>query len=200
MVAAPSLVPFYDPAKSYQDNFEHGPFGFVRRAQHLFPLRQLLQKHQFFRSRGCVRPFGIPAGGRCSMAPYVKGCAGTGVSTFRCTRRCGTPQACMPSVAECAGGGRLRGELKTGASAGDEGGLWRSAFDYELFRCAEFLIRSSGSRTWAAAVKHAGVGTGGSGELPGGRSQRAAVWRRISRDFIAGGAAAEGDRRGRSSR
>jgi dihydroorotate dehydrogenase (NAD+) catalytic subunit len=51
--------PFYDPAKSYQDNFEHGPFGLFAEPGELF--EQGEARHTFL---GCAvyAPLGIPAG------------------------------------------------------------------------------------------------------------------------------------------
>jgi dihydroorotate dehydrogenase (NAD+) catalytic subunit len=54
-----SSVPFYDPAKSYLDNFEHGPFGLFADTT---PSSQTSQpKHQFL-GHPVFAPFGIPAG------------------------------------------------------------------------------------------------------------------------------------------
>ena len=54
-----SSVPFYDPAKSYLDNFEHGPFGVFADTS---PTSQTSEpKHQFL-GHPVFAPFGIPAG------------------------------------------------------------------------------------------------------------------------------------------
>ena len=51
--------PFYDPAKSYLDNFEHGPFGLFANTS---PASQTTEpKHQFL-GHPVSAPFGIPAG------------------------------------------------------------------------------------------------------------------------------------------
>jgi dihydroorotate dehydrogenase len=51
--------PFYDPAKSYLDNFERGPFGLFANTS---PLSQTTRpKHQFL-GHPVFAPFGIPAG------------------------------------------------------------------------------------------------------------------------------------------
>jgi dihydroorotate dehydrogenase (NAD+) catalytic subunit len=51
--------PFYDPAKSYLDNFEYGPFGLFTDT---FPNFQISKpKHQFL-GHPVFAPFGIPAG------------------------------------------------------------------------------------------------------------------------------------------
>ena len=53
------LEPFYDPAKSYLDNFEHGPFGLFADTS---PASQTIEpKHQFL-GYPVFAPFGIPAG------------------------------------------------------------------------------------------------------------------------------------------
>jgi dihydroorotate dehydrogenase len=54
-----SSEPFYDPAKSYLDNFEHGPFGLFADTS---PASQTSEpKHQFL-GHPVFAPFGIPAG------------------------------------------------------------------------------------------------------------------------------------------
>jgi dihydroorotate dehydrogenase (NAD+) catalytic subunit len=54
-----SSAPFYDPAKSYLDNFEHGPFGLFADTR---PTSQTSEpKHQFL-GYPVFAPFGIPAG------------------------------------------------------------------------------------------------------------------------------------------
>ncbi len=54
-----SSEPFYDPAKSYLDNFEHGPFGLFADTS---PASQTNEpKHQFL-GHPVFAPFGIPAG------------------------------------------------------------------------------------------------------------------------------------------
>src|ERR1700691_3671445 len=58
--------PFYDPAKSYLDNFEHGPFGLFANtspaSQTTAPASQTIEpKHQFL-GHPVSAPFGIPAG------------------------------------------------------------------------------------------------------------------------------------------
>ena len=51
--------PFYDPEKSYLDNFEHGPFGLFAETS---PASQIKEpKHQFL-GQPVSAPFGIPAG------------------------------------------------------------------------------------------------------------------------------------------
>ena len=54
-----SSVPFYDPAKSYLDNFEYGPFGLF--ADISPPSQTSKPKHQFL-GHPVFAPFGIPAG------------------------------------------------------------------------------------------------------------------------------------------
>jgi dihydroorotate dehydrogenase len=51
--------PFYDPARSYQENFEHGPFGGF--AEPAFPPSGAQPRHMFL-GHPVFAPFGIPAG------------------------------------------------------------------------------------------------------------------------------------------
>ena len=51
--------PFYDPAKSYLDNFEHGPFGlFAGTSSHA----DFVSAKHVFLGHAVAAPFGIPAG------------------------------------------------------------------------------------------------------------------------------------------
>jgi dihydroorotate dehydrogenase (NAD+) catalytic subunit len=55
--------PFYDPAKSYQDNFEHGPFGlFAGPATHSSVHPQAEEPKHRFLEHPVWAPFGVPAG------------------------------------------------------------------------------------------------------------------------------------------
>lgn len=54
-----SSVPFYDPAKSYLDNFEHGPFGLFADTTPTFQTSE--PRHEFL-GHAVFAPFGIPAG------------------------------------------------------------------------------------------------------------------------------------------
>jgi dihydroorotate dehydrogenase len=51
--------PFYDPAKSYLDNFERGPFGLFANTS---PISQTTQPKHTFLGHPVFAPFGIPAG------------------------------------------------------------------------------------------------------------------------------------------
>jgi dihydroorotate dehydrogenase len=51
--------PFYDPAKSYLDNFERGPFGLFANTS---PVSQTTQPKYEFLGHPVFAPFGIPAG------------------------------------------------------------------------------------------------------------------------------------------
>jgi dihydroorotate dehydrogenase (NAD+) catalytic subunit len=51
--------PFYDPAKSYLDNFERGPFGLFANTS---PVSQTIQPKHHFLGHPVFAPFGIPAG------------------------------------------------------------------------------------------------------------------------------------------
>jgi dihydroorotate dehydrogenase len=54
-----SSEPFYDPAKSYLDNFEHGPFGLFADTS---PASQTSKPKHLFLGHPVFAPFGIPAG------------------------------------------------------------------------------------------------------------------------------------------
>jgi dihydroorotate dehydrogenase len=57
------MEPFYDPAKSYQENFEHGPFGlFAGTQRHSHQTTQHETPQYSFLGHPVYAPFGIPAG------------------------------------------------------------------------------------------------------------------------------------------
>jgi hypothetical protein len=51
--------PFYDPERSYLDNFEHGPFGLFAE---MTPTSQTSEPKDQFPGQLVFAPFGIPAG------------------------------------------------------------------------------------------------------------------------------------------
>ncbi len=100
--------PFYDPAKSYLDNFEHGPFGLFANTSPSFPATP--PRRQFL-GQPVFAPFGIPAGPLIN-GKFVKAALDMGFDipvykTVR-TRR----QACHPWPNVL--GVRVTGDLKPG--------------------------------------------------------------------------------------
>jgi dihydroorotate dehydrogenase (NAD+) catalytic subunit len=61
--------PFYDPAKSYLDNFERGPFGLFANTS---PASQITKPKHEFLGHPVFAPFGIPAGPLIN-GKFVKG-------------------------------------------------------------------------------------------------------------------------------
>jgi hypothetical protein len=59
MVSEPLDTPFYDPARSYQDNFDAGPFGLFAETS---PFRHGGEPHHRFLGYPVFMPFGVPAG------------------------------------------------------------------------------------------------------------------------------------------
>ncbi|MGC9197622.1 MAG: hypothetical protein ACP5E5_01645 [Acidobacteriaceae bacterium] len=100
--------PFYDPAKTYLDNFEHGPFGLFANTSPSFPSEP--PRGQFL-GHAVYAPFGIPAGPLIN-GKFVKAALDMGFDipvykTVR-TRR----QACHPWPNVL--GVRVTGDLKPG--------------------------------------------------------------------------------------
>ncbi len=79
-----SSEPFYDPAKSYLDNFEHGPFGLFADTSPTFQTKD--PKHQFL-GWPVFAPFGIPAGPLIN-GKYVKAAldAGFDIPVYKTVR------------------------------------------------------------------------------------------------------------------
>lgn len=53
------MIPFYDPQRTYEDNYAHGPFGVFREPS---PYVRATNPHGEFLGHAVNRPFGIPAG------------------------------------------------------------------------------------------------------------------------------------------
>ena len=62
--------PFYDPARSYQDNFDDGPFGLFAEPS---TFRQSGEPQHSFLGHPVYAPFGIPAGPLLN-GNFVKAC------------------------------------------------------------------------------------------------------------------------------
>jgi dihydroorotate dehydrogenase (NAD+) catalytic subunit len=78
------LEPFYDPAKSYQDNFEHGPFGLFADTSRISPTEK--PEYEFLGHK-VFAPFGIPAGPLVN-GKYVKAAldAGFDIPVYKTVR------------------------------------------------------------------------------------------------------------------
>jgi dihydroorotate dehydrogenase len=81
---APLLAPFYDPAKSYQENFDAGPFGEFAGPS---PFRQSGEPQHSFLGHRVFAPFGVPAGPLLN-GNYVKAAldAGFDIPTYKTVR------------------------------------------------------------------------------------------------------------------
>ena len=53
------MIPFYDPQRTYEDNYAFGPFGAFRTSS---PFVRAEQPRSSFLGQPVTRPFGIPAG------------------------------------------------------------------------------------------------------------------------------------------
>jgi dihydroorotate dehydrogenase len=100
--------PFYDPARSYQDNFEHGPFGlFANTSQHS-PINN--SRHAFL-GHSVGAPFGIPAGPLLN-GRYVKAALDMGfdIPVYKTVRTHQYPCHPWPNVLAV----RVEGDLHVG--------------------------------------------------------------------------------------
>ena len=106
--------PFYDPAKSYLDNFERGPFGLFANTT---PTSQITEPKHEFLGHPVFAPFGIPAGPLIN-GKFVKAALDMGfdIPVYKTVR---TQEVCVPSLAECAGG-EGGGRPGAGSNAGGE--------------------------------------------------------------------------------
>jgi dihydroorotate dehydrogenase len=170
--------PFYDPARSYQDNFEHGPFGLFAEPLRVTTVGE--PKHSFLGHR-IFSPFGVPAGPLLN-GKYVKAALDYGFDvpvykTVRTHRYACHPWPNVLSV-------KVDGDLDTGKTL-------VAGHDYRepLSITNSFGVPSFDPDFWqpdlADAVKHAGPGQVVVGSYQGTKSESGSVAAYIE-DFVAG--------------
>jgi dihydroorotate dehydrogenase (NAD+) catalytic subunit len=170
--------PFYDPGRSYQDNFEHGPFGLFADPQRIPFIAE--PKHRFL-GLPIVAPFGIPAGpllnGKFVKAALDKGFDLPVYKNVR-TRK----YACHPWPNVLAV--KVDGDLDTGRTL-------VASCDYSepLSITNSFGVPSYDPEFWqpdmADAVQHAGPGQIVVGSFQGTKSDSGSVEAYIA-DFVTG--------------
>ncbi len=170
--------PFYDPARSYQDNFEHGPFGLFAE-----PLRiqgSGTPKHSFL-GQPVSAPFGVPAGPLLN-GRFVKAALDMGfdIPVYKTVRTHQYPCHPWPNVLAV----KVEGDLDTGRTlvAGED-------YSEPLSITNSFGVPSFDPEFWqpdmADAVKHAGPGQVVVGSYQGTKSESGSVAAYIG-DFIVG--------------
>jgi hypothetical protein len=170
--------PFYDPARSYQDNFEHGPFGLFAEPPRIPP--QSEQKYLFLGHRVSL-PFGIPAGPLLN-GKFVKAALDQGfdIPVYKTVRTHKYPCHLWPNVLAV----KVDGDLHTGRRliAGDD-------YSEPLSITNSFGVPSFDPEFWqpdmADAVKHAGTGQVVVGSYQGTKSETGSVASYIE-DFVVG--------------
>jgi dihydroorotate dehydrogenase (NAD+) catalytic subunit len=170
--------PFYDPARSYQDNFEHGPFGLFaepsRISEHGEP------KHSFL-GHPVFSPFGIPAGPLLN-GKFVKAALDQGfdIPVYKTVRT--HKYACHPWPNVLAV--KVDGDLDTGRTL-----VASEDYSEPLSITNSFGVPSFDPEFWqpdmADAVKHAGSGQVVVGSYQGTKSETGSVASYIE-DFITG--------------
>jgi len=106
MVSEPLCAPFYDPARSYQDNFDAGPFGLFAGPPTFHPSGE--PQHSFL-GHPVFTPFGIPAGPLLN-GNFVKAAldAGFDIPTYKTVRTHRYPCHPWPNVLAVEVAGDLR--------------------------------------------------------------------------------------------
>jgi dihydroorotate dehydrogenase len=170
--------PFYDPARSYQDNFEHGPFGLFAEPQRIPPIGE--PQHSFLGQK-VFAPFGVPAGPLLN-GRYVKAALDSGfdIPVYKTVRT--RKYAChpWPNVLSV----QIDGDLDTGRKL-------TAGHDYSepLSITNSFGVPSFDPEFWqpdmADAVKYAGPGQVVVGSYQGTKSESGSVDAYIQ-DFVTG--------------
>jgi dihydroorotate dehydrogenase len=170
--------PFYDPAKSYLDNFEHGPFGLFADTSPNSPTGQ--PKHTFL-GHAVSSPFGIPAGPLIN-GRYVKAALDLGfdIPVYKTVRT--HKYACHPWPNVLAV--KVEGDL-----APDRTLIASHAYDEPLSITNSFGVPSFDPDFWqpdmADAARHAGPGQVVVGSYQGTLPENGSVDDYIA-DFVLG--------------
>jgi dihydroorotate dehydrogenase (NAD+) catalytic subunit len=170
--------PFYDPSRSYQDNFEHGPFGLFAESQ---PIHSADKPKCSFLGQPVHTPFGIPAGPLIN-GKFVKAALDLGfdIPVYKTVRTSRYPCHPWPNVLAV----KIDGNLDTGRTlvADDD-------YSEPLSITNSFGVPSFDPEFWqpdmADAVKHAAPGQVVVGSYQGTKSESGSVKAYIA-DFVAG--------------
>ena len=109
------LTPFYDPAKSYEDNFKYGPFGVFADGQITWTSDVQVEPQYDFLGFKINSPFGIPAGPLIN-GNFVKGALlkGFDIVTYKTVRSVQYPCHSWPNVLSVEVDGDLTLEKASG--------------------------------------------------------------------------------------
>ncbi|WP_263378604.1 beta/alpha barrel domain-containing protein [Granulicella paludicola] len=170
--------PFYDPLRSYQDNFEHGPFGLFA-DPHRIPSSET-PKHSFL-GQPVNTPFGIPAGPLIN-GKYVKAALDMGfdLPVYKTVRTRQYPSHPWPNVLAV----HVDGDLHTGRTLVADGN-----YTEPLSITNSFGVPSYDPEFWqpdmAAVVKYAAPGQVVVGSYQGTKSETGSVAAYIA-DYVTG--------------
>jgi len=170
--------PFYDPARSYQDNFEHGPFGLFAEPSRI---RQTGAPQHTFLGQPVYAPFGVPAGPLLNGA-YVKAALDMGfdIPVYKTVRT--HRYACHPWPNVLAV--KVEGDLGTGRTL-----VASETYSEPLSITNSFGVPSYDPEFWqpdmADAVTYAGPGQVVVGSYQGTKSESGSVAAYIQ-DFVTG--------------
>jgi dihydroorotate dehydrogenase len=170
--------PFYDPMRSYQDNFDHGPFGLFADTQRIPKSGE--PKHSFL-GHAVDLPFGIPSGPLIN-GKFVKAALDMGfdLPMYKTVRTSRYPCHPWPNVLAV----KVDGDLKTGRTL-----VANNEYGMPLSITNSFGVPSYDPEFWqpdmADAVKHAGPGQVVIGSFQGTKSENGSVDAYIA-DFVTG--------------
>jgi dihydroorotate dehydrogenase (NAD+) catalytic subunit len=170
--------PFYDPMRSYQDNFEHGPFGLFADTERI---PETGEPKYSFMGHQVNLPFGIPAGPLIN-GKFVKAALDLGfdLPVYKTVRTSRYPCHPWPNVLAV----KVDGDLKTGRTL-----VANNDYSEPLSITNSFGVPSYDPEFWqpdmADAVKHAGSGQIVVGSFQGTKSENGSVDAYIA-DFVTG--------------
>lgn len=167
VTSQPSTTPFYDPAKSYEDNYRQGPFGAFKNRE---TVEHQGRPQATFLGQKIYQPFGIPAGpllnSKFVAAAFRKG---FDINVYKTVRTRSYPSHPWPNVLSV----KLQGDLTLKKAAGQ----LIASHDYQspLSITNSFGVPSMDPDIWQAdmakAVKSAGPGQVMIGSFQGTKKQ-----------------------------
>ena len=170
--------PFYDPARSYKDNFEHGPFGLFADPPRI---PQSSDAHYSFLGQPVSMPFGVPAGPLIN-GRYVKAALDMGfdIPVYKTVRTSQYPCHPWPNILAV----KIEGDLATGRTL-----VANEDYSEPLSITNSFGVPSYDPEFWqpdmADAVRYAGRGQVVVGSYQGTKSESGSVAAYIA-DFVTG--------------
>lgn len=150
------MIPFYDPKKSYEQNYEEGPFGAFANNQ---PYRQNGEPQNDFLGHKVYLPFGIPAGPLLN-SKFIKAAfeKGFDLCVYKTVRTNVYPTHPYPNILAIHPEGQLTEEKLSEPFIADD------KFEQPISITNSFGVPSKDPKTWQVDVQKA-ISAAGKGQV-----------------------------------